>query len=675
MVEDSPEHEEADGRARPEPEPYVFHAGCVPDAAALLDEACIDLRYGYAMATRLIELAHARGLGDSPLMWELVHAVGHDLQREIEGRPGCSLGRDVDEQLLRWPRPVTTAPADALQLWEAAAGLVTAPAAIARLEDLLFERRVGNGLHRARRAATSYLEAIDAADEFGMDEVDALVRAWTLARSVRDSAVDADVRHRMTEICGALMEAAPGTRPGVVLPLLRALAQGPVVDPDPHDVDGMLSRAAAVFRKGYLAEQIAADRRGRAAGDATLLEQIARGEVAAYLAEAEDSPNAAVRMHHLNAAARVATVRGLMELARQAAAQMQRIRPSELGMQHIRVESSLPMYIPESYIARFTHGRSWRDGLAYFFASDVPSGDLDQLRGIGSISRGTLASLFPTTLFGAGGLPRVTAADEEAHGMSQAASMSAQFYGQMFAIGLDHLVERYGVPPLDELVDMIVGQGGRDPQLARGLARAFEHYFKGDYESCAAVAMPKFEAAARSLLRELDEGIYRVQVGNDPGGYVGLYILLDELEKLALDESWTYFFKWLLLGPYGANLRNDVAHGFVFDPGPIYAALLLRALSVLVLVADILPGDTYIPKVGTDQVDVRPRQVVLDALADPVGADKVARAASAAVGLLERAVWCLRARVVVRTVRRRDRAELVRTEHPDNPPPEPSVPR
>src|SRR5688572_31571487 len=102
-------------------------------------------------------------------------------------------------------------------------------------------------------------------------------------------------------------------------------------------------------------------------------------------------------MHHLNAAARVATARGLTELARDAAAQMQRITPSELGMQRIRVESSLPMYIPESYISRFTHGGSWRDGLEYFFASDVPTGSLDQLRSIGSSSKGTLASLFPTT--------------------------------------------------------------------------------------------------------------------------------------------------------------------------------------------------------------------------------------------------------------------------------------
>lgn len=238
--------------------------------------------------------------------------------------------------------------------------------------------------------------------------------------------------------------------------------------------------------------------------------------------------------------------------------------------------------------------------------------------------------------------------------MSQAASMTATFYGQMFAIGLDQMASRFGVPPLDQLTDAIVTHGCGDPQLAGGLARGFRHYFERDYESCAAVVVPMIEAAARSLLRELDEGIYRVQVGNDPGGYVGLYVLLEELEKLALDESWAFFFRWLLLGPYGANLRNDLTHGIIFDPGPVYTALLLRAASVLVLVAETLPTDDDLPEVGSQHAAGRRRQAVLDSLADPVPSDRLSRVAVAAANLLERAVWRLRARAARRNRRLRE---------------------
>ncbi len=637
-----------------EPEPYVFDTAHVPEAAAMLDSACVDLQDGYVGASRIQSLASACGLGDSPLMWELVHVAGYGFQRQPDGRAGCLLGRSTEEELLRWPRPVGKAPEAALQLWEAVARLATAPAAIARLEDLLFQRRVGNGRQRAGRAATNYLLAVDAADEIGMDEVSGLLRAWTLARAVKEYAVEADVRRRMVEICEEVMANTPGSRPGVVLPLLGALALGPRADPDPHDVDAMLATAAAAFQKGHLASEIAGYRRSRARGDSSELEAIARDEVAAYLAEADGASNGAVRMHHLNNAARVATDRGLPDLAREAAARMQRIGQSELGMQTIRAESSLPKFVPESYVAGFSRGGSWRDGLDYFLSSDVPSGDVDRLRQMES-TRGPLASLFPTTLFGANGLPIVTAADPVAHEMSQAASMSAQFFGQMFAVGLEHIVERFGKPSLDEIVDALVDAGCRDPQLAQGLARGFKHYFDRDYESCAAVTIPKFEAAARRLLRELDEGIYRVQVGNDPGGYVGLYNLLDELKKLALDESWAYFFEWLLLGPYGANLRNDVAHGFVFDPGPVFGALLLRAVSVLVLVADVLPEDGAGPIAGVEQMSARPRQAVLDSLADPVGGDRTSHAMSWMAGALERGVWWLRARAAARTTRQRAR--------------------
>ena len=51
-----------------------------------------------------------------------------------------------------------------------------------------------------------------------------------------------------------------------------------------------------------------------------------------------------------------------------------------------------------------------------------------------------------------------------------------------------------------------------------------------------------------------------------------------------MDESWAYFLRWLLLGPLGMNIRNEVAHGFVTDISPVYAALTLRAAALLITV-------------------------------------------------------------------------------------------
>jgi hypothetical protein len=92
------------------------------------------------------------------------------------------------------------------------------------------------------------------------------------------------------------------------------------------------------------------------------------------------------------------------------------------------------------------------------------------------------------------------------------------------------------------------------------------------------------------LLLELDEGIYRAVATTTPGGYPGLYILLDKLTEIALDESWADFLNWLLAGPWGANLRHGIAHGL---PAPLtaeYAALVLRAVTMLGIVAGPAPG-------------------------------------------------------------------------------------
>lgn len=277
MAEDTGEDQ---SESMPAPELYVFDVAHVADATALFDAAFVRLDDSYSRVKRVIELAQQLGLSDTPLMWEVVHASSHDLQREVGGRPGCSLGLVTKGDLFGWPRSVSAAPVEALKLWEAAAGSVSAPAANARLEDLLFERKVGKRRDHAQRAALSYVAAFGAAGEIGMEELDALLRAWTLAQSVKDPVIDAEVRTRMATVAASTMLNTLGAIPGAVLPLLSALASGPLTLPDPYDVDGLLARAAALFRKGYLAERIASDRRRRAGGDLVLLEQIARDEVA-----------------------------------------------------------------------------------------------------------------------------------------------------------------------------------------------------------------------------------------------------------------------------------------------------------------------------------------------------------------------------------------------------------
>jgi hypothetical protein len=171
--------------------------------------------------------------------------------------------------------------------------------------------------------------------------------------------------------------------------------------------------------------------------------------------------------------------------------------------------------------------------------------------------------------------------------------------------------DQYGIPSEDHLTEVLSSDGQADLELASSLARAFRHWWAEDYEAAAAVAYPLVEAAARSLLKELDEGMYRLQKAREPGQYPGLWPMLEALEKIALDESWAYFVRWLLLGPpSGINLRNDLAHGFIRSPGPVYSALILRAAALLVPLTQP-SGEGPIPDEGrrlSSRLDDEPAQ-------------------------------------------------------------------
>jgi hypothetical protein len=634
----------------PEPAPYNFDPAVVAVATRVVDRAFAKALDGFLAASAITEAAAAHNLSkDSPLVRELVLAASYPLRLDRGGRPGCDLGPAAGEGTASWPPTIRTVKEPVVELWRAIAATATAPAAVARFEDLLFCRRDGDGLARATRAAQAYVEAAGRG-ELDMDAVEAIVRAWTLARFVRQEALEARIRTELAEIAAGILESCPGERPGVVLPMLGALAEGPVgADrsrlPDPIDVDELLEHAAQAFSRGDLASKVAGFRRSRTR-DQVALEAIARDEVAAYFREADASATPFVRMHHLEAAARVARARGLPDLVRAATSAMQRIKPSELGLQLITASGSLPRFVPESWLRQFTRSPDWREAMKWFLAGPPPTGDVERLREFERETRSGLRGLFPVTLLGGDGLPRATANHEDdraAHEMSFAARVNAEHLGGMMAEGLRRMADYYGIPSEDDLVGLFTGMGGRDVRLARSLAKGFHHFWDGDFESCVHVVAPKFEAAARSLLRELDEGVYRVQAGKDPGGYPGLYVLLDELEKLALDETWAYFFRWLLLGPYGANVRNEVAHGFIFDISSTYAALTLRAVSVLVTVAGPPALHNFGPH-GNDEeredIATRDRTTVLGLLASPLAsAGWIDRPSGWAARQLDRAWW------------------------------------
>lgn len=621
---DGPNDEEALDNVDPvEIEPYEFLAEDIPAAADVVDAAFSVGLDGWAVETALVEQAAAKTMQplSASLLEQLRLAARYPLDIEFRGRAGCELQTTTEDDYPWWV-PLSRVGDDTLHLWADLAKVVTTPAAKARLHDLLFNRRHGDVVTHLRTAVSAYLETLSSEPTpLELKDTYAVLRAWTMTRRSGEALRNDDVREVLATLCARVLGETPGQHPGILMPMLNALHEGPArrkgaTSYETVAVNALLARAAKQYKSPHLATELAGYRR-RIAKNQEDIDSINRDEVDAYFRTAEASPHPAQKLHWFEKASRVAAKRGLNDLASLAASRMQRIRPEDLNLTRLESSSTIePRYV-DGMLRPYTRGSTWRDGLRHFVVSDVPTGTIEWLHQVRADDPSVLRHLFPSVILTGEGMPRATASSDEAKdadAMSLPARIAAENYGLMMHRGLSRMIQKYGVPDASELVDFFVTELHCEPRLARSITRAFLHYWNGDSESAVHVAVPKIEGTARNLLRELDQGIYQVQAGNSPGGYPYLHTLIKELEDLGLEESWAYFLRWLLLGPYGVNLRNEVAHGFVYALDPRYTVLILRALC---LVALMTSGD--VGSLDEEKDWARRRQSVTEAIRQPFG--------------------------------------------------------
>ncbi|KRD35207.1 hypothetical protein ASE27_15525 [Oerskovia sp. Root918] len=586
--------------------PYVFDLSHVVAAAEVLDTAFAEMTDGPAGWGQVENAIEARGGMDEVLTRELAAVGGRSLSVGEMRKPGTEF---VADRFLPDPK---NASVDVVELWREVLGSVTHPAAVARLEELLMIRRDGNLVHRARHAAISYLAAVAGVDN-SLTTGAYLTRAWTISRlfklfDVEDVILD-EIERRVR---------LPGARQciGHVMPLLAVIAQKPT--------NSLRQGALHATAEKLLTDIVAMEVMHHVISEASDLRRkmITPGphadakraetridEMAALRRIAAATSEPLVKQSHLATAARFATQHNLRSDLREIQRELEVVSAGDLGLEKISSSAHIPSWIPESELHAFTRGHTWHRGLRYFLESPVPCGDIDRIR---TSVRGrpfAIRHLFTTVLLGADGLPRktLTTPDEQVeHDVALHVAIASRHMGQIHGSGLYRLGEKYSTPTETELTTWLLDVYACDPDGARVLAKAFCHFWAGDYLEAAYVATPAVEAAARRLLREMDEGAYQVQVGNSPGKYPSLGTLLDELLRISLDPSWHYFLTWLLLGPEGSNIRNDIAHGFTTTMDPVHATLVLRSAALLITASGSVADEQKTLALATQLAAPRP---------------------------------------------------------------------
>ncbi len=574
--------------AAPPPPPYIHDPTRVNIAAAVLDRSVADQRRLHAVEGALISQAAANGIGpDDPLLAELRCIVWYRLRVERDGRAaGAELVPLTDDGSVWWPRPIRLAPDEVRTLWSELSGSVTHPIAVARLNDLCFSAGIGNGRTSAEAAARAYLDWTSTSLET-LYVAEGLARAWTLSRKIGDATLEADV-YEALRAYAAVQLAAEGN-PGTILPLLEALTTttrkaAPLVG-DPT-VALLVDDAHARFRAPYLTVRLTAMMRRLSTGpDAIALAN--RAEVQAHLDEAERATHGAVKMYHLEAAADAARRLDVPDLEAEAVRALQNLSTEDLGLARITAQSSIPAYIHEAFLRDFDEAHDWREALHLFLHTDSPTGSYERNleRARRDLAQPSLRSLFPTKRLGGHGMPQQTThgddgqVDEE---LTRFEILHSSTYGHWYAEALERVAATFGTPTHGEMATFLIAEYRCDAGIASAFAESLLLFWEGRRSASVHVAVPKIEAAVRSLLLELNEAIYRIEAGKSIGQFPGLGFMLPQLTKNGFDQDWERFLGVMLL-PDGENLRNLLAHGFVDDIAPYRVALVLRALGLMML--------------------------------------------------------------------------------------------
>lgn len=486
----------------------------------------------------------------------------------------------------RYPPELHEVTDEVASLWQVASDRIAAPLPRARLNDLCFEGGWGNRGERVRAAASSYLDAADALRSYSGDELDvpvaafaqlrSMARALALARTIADEELAQRARAAIVVAAEqSLDQAAPA--PGVMLGLIELLLdRGGSFE----DFDRFLESAKTRLADDHfnLSEAIKLQLRRLGLDDAkrtSLQRQLVVNQI-----QQADAGEGIVRVHYLEAAARLARDFGQSDLREHVTAELQKIGIDDLGLTEHRVEVQIPREEVERYMASFTEQTSWEDALLLMLAHGPPSGFTSANRQQAEeLARAApILAVVPHVEVGGDGLPRFTASTEEEKRMQRLVRYEmqrAQFGAVFLPEAFDRIWQKWGPLSAEELAAFLGSGEHVAVELAAALARDFLRFFNGDHEGASYATAAHVEALVRSIVLAIPLPIYRVQRQREPGRYPGLGLLLRELQANGLDESWARFLQGFLSEPMGLNFRNELLHGFEADPSVTNSALLL----------------------------------------------------------------------------------------------------
>jgi hypothetical protein len=472
-----------------------------------------------------------------------------------------------------------------LAIWQDLSDHLQVSSASARVRDLLWVRRFGAAPHEhAREAIHAYLAGSEAEGCPGLEVRDMLDRALELARLLNATELIPPLVTRMTEVIRrelALDDAA--SRPGVYVPLLRLLAGLPPND-RPTELGLLLQRAHGLHEGSHpfireslfqLSEMLEPERQRQ--------QQLRRQKVKMWLEWALNQ-HGALRMIELSKALELANnTPEAADLADDIRRHLQGIDKATLGLKAVSSRIAIPADEAEKLISGIVGDDGLDGALSRFGAWGPPTGDPQQtLRNVeDQMRRFPLQFLLTQVVTHAAGYPiKYLQTDDQRrlHAQVQQEVLAASVHAVFAMEALDRIGDKFN--PTREEVQALFQTDLINSDQANAFARAFEHYWAGDFDEAVLVALPRLESALRQMLAGVGGAVYKEPQGEKPGGVRMLGTILQGLEPF-LHPGWWRFLCVVLTESLGFNLRNEYLHGLVPLGSKDHATLVLEAAAYL----------------------------------------------------------------------------------------------
>lgn len=480
-----------------------------------------------------------------------------------------------------FPLPLDQVSNETIQSWKMAYTQTDCAVVKARLGDLLWLRKINDRPDLFARGAIDAYIKLSEADWNDLYRAFSLIRAFELARAIRDNDLEKVVTDKLILLCGQLLD-TENPKPGVTLRLIRPLLNLPL-DQQPDELDDLIENSFEIYKDDpWILESLIGIKIQQISEQEQRI-KLRISQVQMWIDKAEASEGIA-KFAHYQHALEIARNYGLTDLANEIRQVIQKTEREDLDLKEISVPIRIPTEEIERYIESFIDKKAWRVSLSRFGFHGPPSGDyLNNLASINQQMREhPLPFIFPQTIYDENNYPIMVADNEDENknmALVRQEMMGILMFGKFAPQILNRIIDENGKLNKDELVEYFTTTLIQT-EIADNIAQAINWYFKGEYDICVHLLLPRIETVFRTITREVGIAIFREPVGDIPGRVLTLGKLLDKL-KDRMDESWRRYFVNLLVNPIGINLRNRICHGLTDQATQSEAALLIHTVCYL----------------------------------------------------------------------------------------------